>query len=80
MGNREIKNIFTYASKELSQDAFLRCILENYNCDDKDVCDACYDLRQTIFDGKLKESTRINKKGKTRINATAVISAEINSP
>lgn len=27
MENKEIKNIFTYASKELSQDAFLRWIL-----------------------------------------------------
>ena len=38
------------------------------------------DLRQTIFDGKLKESTRINKKGEARINATGVISTEINFP
>ena len=36
------------------------------------------DLCQTIFDGKLKESTRINKKGEARINATGVISTEIN--
>jgi len=28
------KNIFDYATKELSQDAFLRWLFENYNCDD----------------------------------------------
>ncbi len=29
----EIKNLFNYATKELSQDAFLRWLFENYKCD-----------------------------------------------
>ena len=29
-----MKNIFDYATKELSQDAFLRWLFENYNCED----------------------------------------------
>jgi hypothetical protein len=33
-----MKNLFDYATKELSQDAFLRWLFENYNCEDKDVC------------------------------------------
>lgn len=33
-----MKNLFDYATKELSQDAFLRWLFENYDCEDKDVC------------------------------------------
>lgn len=33
-----MKNLFNYATKELSQDAFLRWLFENYNCEDKEVC------------------------------------------
>ncbi len=73
MGNREIKNIFTYASKELSQDAFLRWILENYNCDDKDVYDVCYDLL-TLFginlsDEKIKSIKTFSQVNKIDISA-----------
>ena len=39
-----MKNLFDYATKELSQDAFLRWLFENYNCEDKDVCDASREL------------------------------------
>lgn len=31
-----MKNIFNYATKELSQDAFLRWLFENFNCEDND--------------------------------------------
>ncbi len=40
----KIKNIFDYATKELSQDAFLRWLLENYNCKNKKIREACYAL------------------------------------
>ena len=38
-----MKNLFDYATKELSQDAFLRWLFENYNCKknlerDSDCC------------------------------------------
>ena len=32
-----MKNLFDYATKELSQDAFLRWLFENYNCEDKSI-------------------------------------------
>lgn len=32
-----MKNLFDYATKELSQDAFLRWLIENYNCESEDV-------------------------------------------
>lgn len=35
-----MKNLFDYAKKELSQDAYIRWLCENYNCEDSDVCDA----------------------------------------
>ena len=35
------KSLFTYASKELSQDAFLRWLFENYRCDCPTVREAC---------------------------------------
>ena len=37
-------NIFDYATKELSQDAFLSWVLANKDCDDKDLCDAANSL------------------------------------
>lgn len=36
-----MKNLFDYATKELSQDAFLRWLFENYNCEHEDVCAQC---------------------------------------
>ena len=33
-----MKNLFDYATKELSQDAFLRWLIENYNCECEGVC------------------------------------------
>ena len=39
-----MKNLFDYATKELSQDAFLRWLFENYDCEDKDVWDASREL------------------------------------
>lgn len=40
----KIKNIFDYATNELSQDAFLRWLFENYNCDNEKVRNICYKL------------------------------------
>ena len=34
-----MKNLFDYATKELSQDAFLRWLIENYNCECEEVCE-----------------------------------------
>ena len=32
-----MKNLFKYAKRELSQDAFLRWVIENYNCEEENV-------------------------------------------
>ena len=37
MTKNKIKNIFHYATKELSQDAFLRWLFENYDCENENV-------------------------------------------
>ena len=39
-----MKNLFDFATKELSQDAFLRWLFENYNCEDKDVNNVSRDI------------------------------------
>lgn len=36
-----MKNLFDFATKELSQDAFLRWLFENYNCENEDVKKVC---------------------------------------
>ncbi|MBP5313539.1 MAG: hypothetical protein J6Y65_01260, partial [Eggerthellaceae bacterium] len=40
----ETKNIFDYAKKELSQDAFLMWLFENYDCDEECIRDAAFML------------------------------------
>ncbi len=42
-----MKNLFDYATKELSQDAFLRWLFENYNCENESVKNACRKLYKT---------------------------------
>ena len=32
-----MKNLFDYATKELSQDAFLRWLFENHDCENEEV-------------------------------------------
>lgn len=44
----EIKNLFNYATKELSQDAFLRWLFENYKCDVEGVRKVCYKVLRTF--------------------------------
>ena len=39
-----MKNLFDYATKELSQDAFLRWLFENYNSENKEVNKVCEQL------------------------------------
>lgn len=36
-----MKNLFDYATKELLQDAFLRWLFENYDCENEKICKAC---------------------------------------
>lgn len=49
----DMKNIFEFATKELSQDAFLRWLFENYNCGDSQVRAACRRLFDSFTGGKL---------------------------
>jgi hypothetical protein len=46
-----MKNLFDYATKELSQDAFLRWLFENYNCENENIKRVC----RTIFAEFTKE-------------------------
>ena len=57
----KMKNLFDFATKELSQDAFLRWLFENYNCDDKDVSDAARSLLlEFINDDRYKNDDIID--------------------
>ena len=49
-----MKNLFDYATKELSQDAFLRWLFENYNCENESVKKAFRKLFDSFTDGKFK--------------------------
>ena len=53
----DMKNIFDFATKELSQDAFLRWLFENYNCGDSQVRAACRRLFDSFTDGSTDGST-----------------------
>ena len=55
------KNLFSYATKELSQDAFLRWLFENWDSDESDVKEACRTVICELFNLKLKseEITKI---------------------
>ena len=52
-----MKNLFDYATKELSQDAFLRWLFENYNCENESVKNACRKLFDSFTENKFKEKT-----------------------
>lgn len=52
-----MKNLFDYATKELSQDAFLRWLFENYNCENDSVKKACRKLFDSFTDNKFKNKT-----------------------
>ena len=43
-----MKNLFDYATKELSQDAFLRWLFENYDCENEKVREVCEKLFNTF--------------------------------
>jgi hypothetical protein len=43
------KNLFEFATKELSQDAFLRWLFENWNCEEEDVKEASRSLITEIL-------------------------------
>lgn len=48
-----MKNLFDYATKELSQDAFLRWLFENYNCENESIRSACRKLFDSFTDNKF---------------------------
>lgn len=51
--NRKMKNLFSYATKELAQDAFLRWLFENYRCEDASVRAACRRLFESFTENRL---------------------------
>ena len=52
-----MKNLFDYATKELSQDAFLRWLFENYNCENESVKNAFRKLFDSFTKDKFKDKT-----------------------
>ena len=52
-----MKNLFDYATKELSQDAFLRWLFENYDCENESVKNACRKLFDSFTENKFKDKT-----------------------
>lgn len=55
-----MKNLFDYATKELSQDAFLRWLFENYNCENEKVRNVCKKLFNTFTNNDL-DFSKIDK-------------------
>lgn len=55
MGKEMTKNLFNYATKELSQDAFLRWLLENWGCDQKDVRIASQEFLRNLIGLSVEE-------------------------
>ena len=55
-----MKNLFAYATKELSQDAFLRWLFENYDCENEKVREVCEKLFKA-FTQKELDFSKIDK-------------------
>ena len=49
-----MKNLFDYTTKELSQDAFLRWLFENYYCENESVKKAFRKLFDSFTDSKFE--------------------------
>ena len=62
-----MENLFDYATKELSQDAFLRWLFENYNCENESVKNACREL----FDSFTNNSDEFKDKTITVLTTVA---------
>jgi hypothetical protein len=58
----EIKNIFDYATKELSQDAFLRWLFENYDCDVEGVRNVCFKVLGSFLGFKINKDDIVDLK------------------
>ena len=52
-----MKNLFDYATKELSQDAFLRWLFENYDCGNESVEKICRKLFDSFTENKFENKT-----------------------
>lgn len=51
-----MKNLFDFATKELSQDAFLRWLFENYECENEKVREIAYGLINYLTGLNIKEN------------------------
>jgi len=54
-----MKNLFQYATKELTQDAFLRWLIENYDCEDKEVSSFALDLLSAFINKPINNKNQI---------------------
>lgn len=55
-----MKNLFDYATKELSQDAFLRWLFENYDCENEKVRQVCKKVFNAFTNNEL-DFSKIDK-------------------
>ena len=62
-----MKNLFDYATKELSQDAFLRWLFENYNCENEGVKKAC----RKLFDSFTNNNDEFKDKTITELKTVS---------
>ena len=62
-----MKNLFDYATKELSQDAFLRWLFENYNCENESVKNAF----RKLFDSFTNNSDEFKDKTITELKTVS---------
>jgi transcription termination factor NusB len=58
--SKKMKSLFDYATKELSQDAFLRWLFENYNSENKEVNKVCEQLFNKFTKNELDFSKIAN--------------------
>lgn len=74
-----MKNLFEFATKELSQDAFLRWLFENYDCENKDVRKVAYKLLNSFTKLELQDGDICNLKTYSQFyKIDVVISFEYN--
>lgn len=55
-----MKNLFDYATKELSQDAFLRWLFENYNCENENIKRVCRTFFAEFTNDEFTKERKLN--------------------
>ncbi|XMB72008.1 PD-(D/E)XK nuclease family protein [Mycoplasmatota bacterium WC30] len=67
------KNLFSYATKELSQDAFLRWLFENWSSDEQDIKEACCVVLEKLLDMKFSAKDITNVIAKSQVSSIDIV-------